>query len=360
VLLEDLSDKFEEAAAETELIGNKILSSLSNSYQLSAHTHHSTVSIGVTMFLNHDEAQDELLKQADIAMYQSKNAGRNALRFFDPKMQEIIATRVDLETELRKAIEQKQFQLYYQVQINNAAQPTGAEALIRWKHPERGMISPFHFIPLAEETGMILAIGDWVLNTACAQLKSWQLNSLTREFTLSVNVSAKQFNEADFVEKVKAVLTHHAIDPAFLRLEITESMLLDDVETMISKMIALRKIGVGFELDDFGTGYSSLQYLKKLPLNQLKIDQSFVRDLTNDENDQVIIRTIINTAHSLNLKVIAEGVETEEQLSFLKKEGCNHYQGYFFGKPVPINEFENMLQQSNSQPHKNKIADTDI
>lgn len=348
VLLEGLSHKPDEAASETELIGNKILSSLSYIYQLSANAHHSTVSIGATLFHNHDEAEDELLKQADIAMYQAKNSGRNALRFFDPKMQEAISARADLEAELRKAIEQKQFQLYYQVQINNAEQPTGAEALIRWTHPERGMISPFHFIPLAEETGMILDIGDWVLDTACAQLKAWQKNSLTREFTLSVNVSAKQFNQADFVERVKTVITHHAIAPAFLKLELTESMLLDDVETMISKMIALRKIGIGFELDDFGTGYSSLQYLKKLPLNQLKIDQSFVRDLTSDENDQVIIRTIINTAHSLNLKVIAEGVETEEQLKFLRNEGCNHYQGYFFGKPVPINEFESALQQVNS------------
>lgn len=348
VLLEGLSHKPDEAASETELIGNKILSSLSYIYQLSAHAHHSTVSIGATLFHNHNEAEEELLKQADIAMYQAKNSGRNTLRFFDPKMQEAISIRADLETELRKAIEQKQFQLYYQVQINNANQPIGAEALIRWKHPERGMISPFQFIPLAEETGMILAIGEWVLDAACAQLKSWQENLLTREFTLSVNVSAKQFNEADFVDKVKTTLTHHAIAPEFLKLELTESMLLDDVETMISKMIALRKIGIGFELDDFGTGYSSLQYLKKLPLNQLKIDQSFVRDLTNDENDQVIIRTIITTAHSLNLKVIAEGVETEEQLKFLKNEGCNHYQGYLFGKPVPIDEFENALKKMKS------------
>jgi diguanylate cyclase (GGDEF)-like protein/PAS domain S-box-containing protein len=346
VLLEGLSDKLNEAASVTELIGNKILTSLSNIYQLSEHAHHSTVSIGATLFHNHDEAEEELLKQADIAMYQAKKSGRNALRFFDPRMQEAIAARADMETELRKAIEQKQFQLYYQVQINSAEQPSGAEALIRWKHPERGMISPFHFIPLAEETGMILAIGDWVLDTACAQLKAWQQNPKTRELTLSINVSAKQFNESDFVDKVQTALTRHAIDPAFLKLELTESMLLEGVETMITKMLTLRKIGIGFELDDFGTGYSSLQYLKRLPLNQLKIDQSFVRDLTNDENDQVIIRTIINTAHSLNLKVIAEGVETEDQLKFLQKEGCDHYQGYFFGKPVPMDEFETALQVS--------------
>jgi EAL domain-containing protein (putative c-di-GMP-specific phosphodiesterase class I) len=259
-------------------------------------------------------------------------------------MQEAISARASLETELREAIGLKQFQLYFQVQMNHDGIATGAEALIRWKHPERGMISPFHFIPLAEETGMILAIGDWVLNTACAKLKSWQQNPKTRELTLSVNVSAKQFNQADFVEKVSTIITQHGIDPAFLRLEITESMLLDDIEVMISKMIALRKIGIGLELDDFGTGYSSLQYLKKLPLNQLKIDQSFVRDIAHDESDKVIVRTIINTAHNLNLNVIAEGVETEEQLTFLKSEGCNHYQGYYFGKPVPISEFESALE----------------
>lgn len=348
VLLEDLSEKADEAATETELIANKILASLSSLYELPTHKHRCTVSIGATLFNDHREAEEELLKQADIAMYQAKNSGRNTIRFFDPKMQEAISARAILETELRKAIEQKQFQLYYQVQIDHEEKATGAEALIRWKHPERGMISPFHFIPIAEETGMILAIGDWVLDTACRQLKSWQQTPATRELSLSVNVSAKQFNQSDFVDKVNEIIMHHAIDPAFLRLEITESMLLDDIELMISKMIALRKIGVGFELDDFGTGYSSLQYLKKLPLNQLKIDQSFVRDLVHDDSDKVIIRTIINTAHNLNLNVIAEGVETEEQLVFLNSEGCKHYQGYYFGKPIPIDEFEAALQNFKS------------
>lgn len=344
VLLEDLSDKLDEAVNQTEAIAIRILLSLSSLYELSGHTHHSSVSIGIALFRDHEVSAEELLKQADIAMYQAKNSGRNAIRFFDVKMQEAIAARAYLEAELRKAIEQQQFQLYYQVQINNAGKPTGAEALIRWKHPERGMISPFHFIPLAEETGLIQALGDWVLNTACAQLKVWQSNQRTRELSISVNVSAKQFNQPDFIDKVQAALSHHAIDPAFLRLEITESMLLDDIDTMISKMIALRKLGVGFELDDFGTGYSSLQYLKKLPLNQLKIDQSFVRDLINDDNDKAIVRTIISMAHSLNLKVIAEGVETAGQLDFLKAEGCDHYQGYFFSKPLPIDELSHYMK----------------
>lgn len=343
VLLEGLSDKADEAAMESELIGNRILLSLSQLYVLGKYTYHSSVSIGATVFVNHEETDEELLKQADIAMYQAKNSGRNAIRFFDPKMQEAISARADMETELRKAIEQKQFQLHYQVQMNNAGNAIGAEALIRWQHPERGMISPFHFIPLAEENGMILAIGNWVLDTACAQLKSWQNNPAMRELSISINVSAKQFNQPDFVHSVQTTLAKHAIDPAYLKLELTESMLLEDVEMMISKMVSLRKVGVGFELDDFGTGYSSLQYLKKLPLNQLKIDQSFVRDLSKDENDQVIIRTIITTAHSLNLNVIAEGVETAEQLEFLKNQGCNHYQGYYFGKPVPIAQLEAAL-----------------
>ncbi len=351
VLLEDLSDRLDEAVNQTETIANKILASLSSLYQLSGHAYHSTVSIGITVFRDHEVSEEELLKQADIAMYQAKNSDRNTIRFFDLKMQEAISARADLETELRKAIEQQQFQLYYQVQINNAGQFTGAEALIRWKHPERGMISPFHFIPLAEETGMIIAIGDWVLDTACAQLKVWQNDQCTRELSLSVNVSAKQFRQADFTDKVQAALTRHAIDPAFLSLEITESMLLDDVDTMISKMIALRKLGVGFELDDFGTGYSSLQYLKKLPLNQLKIDQSFVRDLINDDSDKAIVRTIVSIAHSLNLKVIAEGVEPAGQLDFLKAEGCDHYQGYFFSKPVPIDELSHYMKTGKATDH---------
>jgi diguanylate cyclase (GGDEF)-like protein/PAS domain S-box-containing protein len=348
VLLEDLSDKLDEAAEETRVIANKILASLSQLYQLSAHAHHSSVSIGVTLLSGANATEEELLKQADIAMYQAKNSGRGAVRFFDPKMQEEISARAELESELRKALEQNQFKLFYQIQVDNLGQPIGAEALIRWQHPVRGMISPYQFIPLAEELGLILGIGDWVFNTACTQLKQWQQNPKTRELTLSINVSAKQFNQEDFVDRLEAIVAAHKVDPAFLKLELTESMLLEDVESMISKMIVLRKSGIGFELDDFGTGYSSLLYLKKLPLNQLKIDQSFVRDINIDENDKVIVRTIINTAHSLNLKVIAEGVETEEQLSFLQSEGCNHYQGYYFGKPMPIDIFETTLHKMKS------------
>lgn len=346
VLLEDLSEHEAEAAAQTEVIGDKILTALNINYQLNSHEYHSTPSIGATLFYDHEVGVEALLKQADIAMYEAKESGRNSLRFFDPKMQEVINTRVSLERELHKALDQKQFELHYQIQVSSSGEPIGAEALIRWLHPDRGMISPFNFIPLAEETGQILAVGTWVLETACAQLKKWQEDKLTNKLKLSVNVSAKQFRQAEFVEQVKAVVMHHDINPALLKLELTESILLDYIDDVISKMNELKDIGIRFELDDFGTGYSSLQYLKKLPLEQLKIDQSFVRDIVVDSSDKAIVRTIIAMAQSLDLNVIAEGVETEQQRQLLMEKGCMHYQGYLFSKPVPIEEFEQLLKKA--------------
>ena len=310
VLLEGLSEEKIEAAAQTKDVAEKILRALNQPYQLDAHLHHSTASIGANLFIGHEQPYVELLKQADIAMYQSKNEGRNIIRFFNPKMQEEISNRVVLESELRKAIKQKQFELYYQIQVDKAGRPSGAEALIRWQHPERGTTSPFNFIPLAEETGLILPIGQWVLDSACAQLKIWEKNPLTRDLLLAVNVSAKQFFQSDFVEHVLASITRHDINPSHLKLELTESMLVDNINDIIGKMEALSKIGVRFSLDDFGTGYSSLQYLKILPLNQLKIDKSFVRDIATDSSDRAIVRTIVTMARSLDINVIAEGVET--------------------------------------------------
>ncbi|MES2012565.1 MAG: EAL domain-containing protein, partial [Pseudomonadota bacterium] len=348
VLLEDLSEHAIDAATQTEVIGHKILASLNYPYQLASYEYHSTPSIGATLFSGHTLVIDELLKQADIAMYQSKAAGRNAIRFFDPNMQEIITARVAMEKELRKAIEQQQFQLHYQIQVDSLGKPLGAEALIRWLHPERGIISPFHFISLAEETGLILPIGQWVLESACAQLSLWQQNVLTRNLVLAVNVSAKQFRQLDFVAQVQVNVQRYAIDPMLLKIEITESMLLEDIDDIIITMHALKVIGISFSLDDFGTGYSSLQYLKKLPLNQLKVDQSFVRDIVTDNSDKAIVRTIITMAHNLNLDVIAEGVETEEQRQFLMSNGCVHYQGYLFSKPVPLAEFESLLREATS------------
>jgi len=345
VMLEDLSEQSLEAAAQTEAVGEKILASLNLPYILAEHEYRNTPSIGATLFNNPPQSVDDLMMQADIAMYQSKKAGRNTLRFFDPKMQEAINSRSALEIELRKAIEHNQFRLHYQIQMDYLQSPTGAEVLIRWNHPERGMISPAQFIPIAEETGLILPIGQWVLETACAQLKAWQTNEHTRDLVLAVNVSAKQFHQANFVAQVKDVLHRYAISPKLLKLEITESMLLEDIDDMIETMTSIKEIGVRFSLDDFGTGYSSLQYLKRLTLQQLKIDQSFVRDLAVDNSDKAIVDTIISMAHSLNLDVIAEGVETEEQRQYLENAGCQNYQGYLFSKPLPIDEFEALVKQ---------------
>jgi diguanylate cyclase (GGDEF)-like protein/PAS domain S-box-containing protein len=345
VLLEDLSEHYIEAAAFTEKIAENILDAFNQPYQLNTNMHHSTPSIGATLFNGHENAKEELLKQADIAMYQAKSDGRNTLRFFDPKVQASISTRVDMERDLRKAIKQNEFQLHYQIQVGSLGQALGAEALIRWLHPERGMIFPLHFIPLAEDTGLILPIGQWVLDTACSQLNRWQQSPLTQNLVISVNVSAKQFFKMDFVEQVEATIQRYEINPACLKLELTESMLVDNISDIIAKMNALSKVGVRFSLDDFGTGYSSLQYLKKLPLNQLKIDRSFVRDIAEDSSDRAIVRTIITMANSLEINVIAEGVETIEQRQFLLDNGCTNYQGYLYGKPVPIDEFEALLKK---------------
>jgi diguanylate cyclase (GGDEF)-like protein len=346
VILSDLSEVVIEAAAQTESIGEKVLAALSQPYLLSGHECHNTTSIGATLFGAQKQAIEEIMKQADIAMYQAKNSGRNALRFFDPEMQASINSLAALEDELRTALANQDFQLYYQIQVDNSLRPLGAEALIRWIHPERGLVSPAQFIPLAEDTGQIVAIGNWVLETACAQLKAWQEDTRTCDLVLAVNVSAKQFRQADFVSQVQTVVKRYAIDPRLLKLELTESMLVSNVEETIQTMSKLREVGVRFSLDDFGTGYSSLQYLKRLPLDQVKIDQSFVRDITTDSSDKAIVRTIIAMAYSMNLDVIAEGVETEAQRQLLLKKGCKNYQGYLFGKPVPIEQFDESLTKS--------------
>lgn len=348
VMLKDLSNEPIVAAEKTEAVGQKILVSLNHPYQLAAHMYLNSPSIGATLFGVSNQSQEELLKQADIAMYQAKKDGRNTLRFFDPLMQDTINARVVLENELRIALESHQFRLYYQIQVDGVRKddfhhPLGVEALIRWVHPERGVIFPAQFIPLAEESGLILAIGQWVLETACAQLKSWQQDARTSDLVLAVNVSAKQFRQSNFVVQVQDAIQRYTINPKLLKLELTESLLLESVEDTIATMSILKGIGVQFSLDDFGTSYSSLQYLKRLPLDQLKIDQSFVRDLASDSSDKAIVRTIIAMAQSLNLNVIAEGVETEEQRQLLMGKGCTHFQGYLFSEPVPIERFEALL-----------------
>jgi diguanylate cyclase (GGDEF)-like protein len=346
VMLEDLSEQALEAAAQTESIGNKILAAPNQPYRLATHDYHSTPSIGATLFSGHEQSIDELLKQADIAMYQAKSSGRNALRFFDPQMQISISARVALEADLRLALAENRFMLYYQPQVYHNRQVIGAEVLIRWQHPLRGLVLPADFIPLAEETGLILPIGQWVLETACAQIKIWEGSMHTRHLQLAVNVSARQFRQVNFVEKVSQALHHNAINPERLKLELTESLVLDDIDDSVRKMNALREIGVRFSLDDFGTGYSSLAYLTQLPLDQLKIDRSFVHNIGVKTTDAVIVQTIIGMANNLGMEVIAEGVETEIQRGFLEQNDCQVYQGYLFSQPVPIEQFEALQKRS--------------
>jgi diguanylate cyclase (GGDEF)-like protein/PAS domain S-box-containing protein len=344
LILEGLSSKQEEAAAHAETVAEKVRTLLNQPYKLKRMVHHSSTSIGINLFYNHIGKVDELFKQADMAMYQAKQAGRNAIRFFDPAMQAVLEERGNLEEALRGAISNRQLSLYYQVQVNAALQPIGVEALLRWKHPEQGLIAPMQFIDLAEDTGLILPIGLWVLETACEQIRLWQDNPLFSELNVSVNVSARQFRHEDFVTQLESVLGKSGINPVRLKLELTESLILNNVEDSINKMEQLKSIGVEFSMDDFGTGYSSLSYLKRLPLDQIKIDQSFVRDISTDPSDAAIVQTIIAMAGTLGLMVIAEGVETEVQREFLESRGCPAFQGHLFGAAVPVEEFEALLE----------------
>ena len=344
VMLKELSPEVFQAAAQAEIVGEKILASIGQPYRLAGLEYRITPSIGITHFRGFDATIDDLLKQADLAMYQAKAMGRNSMQFFDPSMQSVVTARVALEADIRQAITLGQFVLYFQPQVSGNGTTTGAEVLLRWPHPQRGMVPPNEFIALAEDTGLILPLGNWVLETACHQLTQWAQNPATENLTLAVNVSARQFRQQDFVSFVLDLIQYTGANPRRLKLELTESMLVKDVEDTIAKMTALKVEGIGFSLDDFGTGYSSLSYLKRLPLDQLKIDQSFVRDLMTDPNDAAIARTVIALGHSLGLNVIAEGVETQEQRSFLADQGCDAYQGYLFGRPMPIADLELSLQ----------------
>ncbi len=334
------SHSAKEAATQTETVGRKILAALNQAYELERMVHRSTASIGATLFSGHETSIDELLQQADLAMYKSKESGRNALHFFDPAMQIVVVQRVEMETALRQAIESQQFVLHYQAQVADQGRVMGAEALIRWQHPQRGVVAPGQFIPLAEESGLIVALGNWVLHSACGQLARWAHQPELAQLTIAVNISAHQMRQVDFVDQVLLALAASGANPQRLKLELTESLLVSSVDEVIEKMFALKAKGVGFSLDDFGTGYSSLSYLKRLPLDQLKIDQSFVRDVLVDPNDAAIARTIVSLAQSLGLGVMAEGVETALQRDFLAAAGCHAYQGYFFSRPLPVEGFE--------------------
>ena len=346
VVLAGLTPNEQYAATSTEMIADKILAALNQPYLLGDVAHQSTASIGVTLFRGQLATIDDLMKQADLAMYKSKSAGRNTVRFFDPDMEAVAVKRAALDKDLRVAVDKQQFLLHYQAQVVNDGRLTGVEVLVRWLHPERGMVSPAEFIPLAEETGLILPLGHWVLETACRQLAAWATRPEMEHLTVAVNVSAHQFRHADFVDEVVAVLDRSGANPQRLKLELTESLLIANVDEIIEKMFALKAKGVGFSLDDFGTGYSSLAYLKRLPLDQLKIDQSFVRDVLTDPNDASIARTIIALAQGLGIGVIAEGVETAAQRDFLADAGCHVYQGYFFSRPLPVQGFEAFAQQA--------------
>ncbi|HEY4318785.1 MAG TPA: EAL domain-containing protein [Herbaspirillum sp.] len=346
LLLEDLSADPGQAAAQAELIGHKIIGSFNLPFYLDSYEYFSTPSIGVTLFNDAVCSVDELLKRADIAMYQAKACGRNAMRFFDPGMQAVVSARAELEADMRHGLLENEFILHYQPQVLSDGSIVGAEVLLRWQHPRRGLVSPMEFIPLAEDTGLITALGEYVLEAACRQLAAWTTMPGLQQLGLSVNVSAYQFRHPDFVEAALDIIDRSGADPHKLKLELTESLLVADVEEIIAEMSILKARGVGFSLDDFGTGYSSLSYLKRLPLDELKIDQSFIRDVLTDPNDAVIARTIVALGQSLGLAVIAEGVETEAQREFLANNNCHAYQGYLFSKPLPLDEFEGFIRDA--------------
>jgi diguanylate cyclase (GGDEF)-like protein/PAS domain S-box-containing protein len=344
VMLVDLSESPMDAARQARAMGEKMLSSLGQPYLLGDQDYLSTSSIGVTLFARSHGTVEELLKRADLAMFQAKSDGRHTLRFFDPVMQASVDARATLEKDLQRALQQHQLRLYYQPQMTGERTLTGAEALVRWEHPQRGLVTPIHFITLAEETGLILPLGLWVLDTACQQLAAWATRPETAHLTLAVNVSARQFNQPDFVQEVMDVLARTGAEPQRLKLELTESLLVANVEDVIRKMMALKAHGVCFSLDDFGTGYSSLSYLKRLPLDQLKIDQGFVAQIEHDPNDAAIAKMVVALAASMGLSVIAEGVETQAQRVFLTRLGCDACQGYLFAPPLPLEAFEAFLK----------------
>lgn len=348
VLLEELSCEAKEAQSQAEEAGERLLATLNASYQLAGHDYLSTPSIGLVLF-GQDPATTtpgELLKKADIAMYQAKTLGRNRLCVFDPEMESRVSQRAFLETDLRRALANDELVLHYQVQVATEGRPLGAEALLRWQHPERGMVSPMTFIPLAEETGLIVPIGEWVLDQVCARLKEWEGDPVLGDLQLAVNVSARQLRGLDFVDAVRRTLRRQAIAPERLKLELTEGAILDDVGDSVRKMNVLKSLGVSFSLDDFGTGYSSLAYLTQLPLSQLKIDQAFVHNIGIKATDDIIVRTIIGMADSLGIEVVAEGVETQPQRDFLETEGCGIYQGYLYGKPLPVADFVRLVREA--------------
>lgn len=340
VILEYLSSQQQEAVSQSEIVAEKIIAKLNQPYQLKQHECHSTPSIGITLFWNNSDTVEDLLKHADLAMYQAKASGRNTLRFYDPVMQDAAHARSSLENDLRRGLANHEFLLYFQPQTDSSGQLIGAEALVRWQRPGHDLVLPGAFIPLAEETGLIQPLGQQIFQLACQQLANWSQEPESAGLTLAVNISASEFNHPGFVAQVRRIIEESGANPHRLKIELTESLLVNNIENAIIKMKELKELGLRFSLDDFGTGYSSLSYLKRLPLDQLKIDQSFIRDIISNASDAVIVQTIIGMANNFGLEVIAEGVENEDQRQFLKRHGCPFFQGYLFSHPLPIAEFD--------------------
>ena len=340
VLAEGLDGRLETATEQAERIAARILEAFSRPFLLGGHEYHSSASIGVSLFCGEGNTMEVLLKQADVALYEAKERGRNTVRLYSTREQYALEGRLSMETALRRALINEEFRLYYQPQVDQDGNTVGAEALIRWFDPNRGLVMPASFIPLAEETGMIVDVGRWVIDAACRQLKSWERDARTRKLQISVNVSPRQFYRGEFVNEVRNSIARSGANPRLLKLELTEGIVLNDINYVVASMEALRDLGLRFSLDDFGTGYSSLAYLKRLPFEQVKIDQSFVRDLVQDPNDAAIVQAILAMSRSLGLEVIAEGVETPAQRDFLVARGCRYFQGYLFGRPTSIAEWK--------------------
>jgi len=345
LLLQNLGENEEEATHHATTVAHKICDVLKEPFKLRDHIHHSKPSVGVTLFYGNNDRLEELVKRVDIAMHQAKQSLGDNVRFFDSQMQHLIETRATLEVDLHHAMRNDELYLVYQVQVDRALRPIAAEALLRWNHPKRGVVPPMEFIPIAEESSLILEVGNWVLNAACKQIEIWRQNEQTRGLVVSVNISARQFRQRDFVQQVAGIIARYQIDASRLRLELTESVALEDMNDVMQKMAALRQdVGVSLSLDDFGTGYSSLSYLNRLPLDEIKIDRGFMQNIGVKANDAVMVKTIIDMGINFNLHVIAEGVETEEQLNFLMQNGCLAFQGYYFSKPLIVEDFEKLLQ----------------
>ncbi|MEG0821426.1 MAG: EAL domain-containing protein, partial [Burkholderiaceae bacterium] len=349
ILLPQLGTAIGTAVRVTATLAQKLCTALGQPYELDNRMLYSSASLGICLFPAHENAHEDaaesLLKQADLALYKAKGAGRNQIRFYSPELQAAVDQRAQIEAGLHQALEQHQFELHFQPQIDADGHAIGAEALLRWRTAAGDWVMPNQFIAIAEDTGLIVPIGNWVIDTACAQLARWSSDPVTARLSLSINISERQTRQADFVQTVSAAVSRHRIDPYRLKLELTESLVIADIDQIVAKMLALRRIGVQFSMDDFGTGYSSLSALHQLPLEQIKIDQSFVRGLGSQSEDGVIVRAIIAMSRSLQLRVLAEGVETEAEFAVLRELGCDAYQGFLFGRPLPVAAFEQALRE---------------